>query len=125
MSRSWITGVIIVIAGVLAAVVASPIGAGLGAKSLPAIDFGTGTAVILVAFVEGIRAVRAWLDRSATLSWIIGGLIGSCGLVMAGSSMIAHAHDRSHSSWVVIGLVFALIGIAYQARAVDRRESRA
>ncbi len=125
MSRSWITGAVIIVATLLALIVASPLGARFGSEWMPAIDFAVGSTLVLVAFLEGARAVGAWFNRRASLAWIAGGLVTSGAMFAAGTSFMIHARHMENDSIVTIGIIVALLGTQWQARAARRNASPA
>ncbi len=125
MSRPWMTAVMIVVAGLLAFVVASPLGARFGADWMPAINFAVGGMLVLVAFLEAGRALAAWSNRRATLGWIIGGLIVAGGMFAAGTSFIVHARHMAYDTTITIGIIISLLGLQLQSRSGGRKASPA
>jgi hypothetical protein len=125
MSRSWITGAMIIVSGLLAFVVASPLGARFGSDWLPAINFAVGGMLVLVAFLETGRALEAWLNRRATIGWIIGGLIVAGGMLAAGISFIIHARHMAYDTTITLGIIVSLLGLQLQSRAGNRKASPA
>jgi len=125
MSRSWMTGAMIVVSAVLAFVVASPMGARFGTEWMPAIDFAVGASLVLVALLEGGRALSAWFNRRASLGWIAGGLVVAGGMLAAGSSFIVHARHISYDTTITLGIIISLIGLQVQSRYGSRKASPA
>jgi hypothetical protein len=125
MSRSWITAGMVIISGLLAFVVASPLGGRIGTDWMPAVNFAIGSSLVLVAMLEGARSLRAWYDSRATLGWIAGGLVAAFGAITAGTSFILHARHLSGDSTTVVGIIVALLGLQWQARAGRRSASPA
>lgn len=122
--RRWLSLSVIALTVITAFFVALPPGTRIRPEWVYAANFALGMGLLLTAFLEIARAIRAWFTRAATLRWIGTGILAGAGLLVAGEAALLSPRGMAMNWTVLAGIVTAVIGSVAQQRAADQSGPR-
>jgi drug/metabolite transporter (DMT)-like permease len=122
-TRSWTSILVVAVSSVAAFFIAAPSSWRNASAWMTAATFAVGIGVLLVAFLEIARALRAWLTRRESMGWIGAGMLAGLGLFVAGEEAITNP-SAATVNWIALAGIFtAAIATYMQQRAARTRES--